>query len=127
MGEFLDAMWRDGAAGMEVRVDQRRQRRRRLDGRIERDAQLGEERKVGTEAGGDDDAVEFETDWLTRQPSSLSTPLLRNAQKIFVPGASSRNSINASATLMAECPPPMTSTRLPAYFSRSAPTTSGMP
>ena len=39
-------------------IDQRRQRRRRLDRRIERDAQLAQERQVGPEAGRDDDAVD---------------------------------------------------------------------
>ena len=52
---------------MEVRIDQRRQRRRRLDSRIELDAQLAQERQVRPEAGRDDDAVDVELERLAAQ------------------------------------------------------------
>ncbi len=58
MSEFLDPMRRDRAAGMEVRVDQRSQCRRRFHGGIKRDAKLAEKRQIRTKAGRDDDAVD---------------------------------------------------------------------
>ena len=44
MREFGDAVRRDGAAGMEIRIDQRRKLRRRLDGGVELDTQFAQER-----------------------------------------------------------------------------------
>ena len=42
----------DAAAGMELRVDERSQPTGSLNGRIEFEAQLGQHRQVGSEAGG---------------------------------------------------------------------------
>ena len=58
MSEFLDAMRRYGPAGVEIRIDQRRQLRRRFDGGIEFDAQFAQERQVRPEACRDDDPID---------------------------------------------------------------------
>ena len=58
--EFGDAVRRDGAAGMQIGIDQRRELRRRLHRRIQVDAQLAQERQIGPEAGGHDDAIHIE-------------------------------------------------------------------
>src|SRR3546814_8268721 len=62
MRELLDAVRRDGAAGVEIRVDERCQHRRRFDGRIERHPQLTEKREVGPESRRDDDPVHFQAE-----------------------------------------------------------------
>ena len=59
MGQFLDAMRRHGAAGVDIRVDQRRKRGRRLDGGIEAKAQFAQEREVRPETCRDHDAVDL--------------------------------------------------------------------
>ena len=67
MREFRDAVRRDGAAGMEVGIDQRRELRRRLHRRVEVDAQLAQERQIGAEAGRHDDAIHLERKRLSPQ------------------------------------------------------------
>ena len=75
--EFGDAVRRHGAAGMEVRIDERRESRRCLDCRIELDAQLAQEGEVGPEAGRDDDAIDVERERLAaeRAPRRTRRPL----------------------------------------------------
>ena len=58
MRELGRAVRRHGAAGVQVRVDQRRQRRRRLDRRIERHPQLAQHAEIGPEAGRDHDPID---------------------------------------------------------------------
>ena len=55
--ELVVAVRRHGAAGVQVGVDQRRERARRLDAVVELEAQLAQQRQVGPEAGGDDHLV----------------------------------------------------------------------
>ncbi len=48
----------DGAAGVDVRVDERGEGDRSLETFVEAEADLGEEGEVGAEAGEDDDLVD---------------------------------------------------------------------
>ena len=66
--ELGDAVRRHGAAGMEIRIDQRRQRRRRLDRRIDSTRSSRRNDEVGTETGGDHDAVDGERQWRPSKP-----------------------------------------------------------
>lgn len=59
MSQFVDAVRRHGTTGVNVRIDKRRERRRRFDCGIEAEAQFAQEREVGTEAGRDDDVVDM--------------------------------------------------------------------
>ena len=54
--ELVGAVRRHGAAAVDVRVDQRRQRARALDGRIEIEPHLGQDRPVRPETRGRDDS-----------------------------------------------------------------------
>ena len=67
MGEFGNAMRRHGAAGVEIRIDERGQSWRRFDRRIELDAQLPQERQVRPRAGRNDNAIDIELEWLTAE------------------------------------------------------------
>ena len=58
VAELVDAVRGHRAAGMDVGVDERGEPGRRLDGRIERNADLAKERKVGAESRGDDNAID---------------------------------------------------------------------
>ena len=57
VGELVDAVRRHRAAGVQVGVDQRSERARRLDAVVEVEPQLGQQREVGAEAGGGDHLV----------------------------------------------------------------------
>lgn len=58
VGQFAVAVRVDGAAGMLVGVDQRGEVHRGLEAFVEAEADLGEEREVGAEAGQHDDLVD---------------------------------------------------------------------
>ena len=58
VAEHVGAVRVDGAAGVDVGVDERRQLDRRLEPGVEVEAQLGSDAMVGAEAGQPDDLVE---------------------------------------------------------------------
>ena len=86
--ELGNAMRRNGAAGMEVGIDQRRQLRRRLDGRVELDAKLAQEREIGPEAGRHHDAIDVEGERLAAEQRRRPVRRLARRHALAAKGAS---------------------------------------
>ncbi len=73
---------------MEIRIDQGRQRRRRLDGGVDLDAQFSEEREVGPKAGRNHDAVDDKVERLARQGAPIRARHRRLVTRSAANGAS---------------------------------------
>ena len=81
MRELGRSVRRHRAAGMQVGIDQRRQRRRRLDRRVERHPQLAQHAKIRPEAGRDHDPIDKQRHRAARDPRRHPKPVAvcRNA------------------------------------------------